>query len=156
MQQVLSEHLHRARNIMKSQADKKRNDRSFAVGDSVFVKLQPHVQTTVARRSNHKLSFRYFGPYRIISVVNPIAYELELPADAKVHTVFHVSQLRRPLSASTPVETTLPTPTDEPLTPVEIINTRWRHTPRGRREEVLVRWPDPSILNTTWEDAKMM
>ena len=36
MQQV---HLHRARNIMKNQADKKRTDRSFVVGDSVFVKL---------------------------------------------------------------------------------------------------------------------
>jgi hypothetical protein len=116
---------------MKSQADKKRYDHSFVVGDSVFVKLQPYVQTMVARRSNHKLPFRYFGPYKIIRVVNPVAYELELPAGAKVHPVFHVSQLRRASSAATPVETTLPTPTDDPLTPVEIISTRWRHTPQG-------------------------
>uniref|UniRef100_A0A8R7PHM6 Integrase catalytic domain-containing protein n=1 Tax=Triticum urartu TaxID=4572 RepID=A0A8R7PHM6_TRIUA len=114
MQQVLAEHLHQARNIMKSQADKKRSDRSFVVGDSVFVKLQPYVQKTVARRSNHKLSFRYFGPYKIIRIVNPVAYELELPAGAKVHPVFHVSQLRRALSPATPVETTLPTPTEDP------------------------------------------
>ena len=79
MQQVLAEHLHRARNIMKSQAHKKRADRSFVLGDSVFIKLQPYVQTTVAHRSNHKLSFRYFGPYKIIRVVNPVAYGSSFP-----------------------------------------------------------------------------
>ncbi|EMS68043.1 putative galactinol--sucrose galactosyltransferase 2 [Triticum urartu] len=56
----------------------------YAVGDSVFVKLQPYVQMTVVRRSNYKLSFRYYGPYKIIRVINPVAYELELPAGAKM------------------------------------------------------------------------
>src|SRR4051812_22782689 len=60
MQHVLSQHFHRARTIMKAQADKKRTERTFSVGDSVFVKLQPYVQVSVARRSNHKLSFRYY------------------------------------------------------------------------------------------------
>ena len=156
MPQVLAEHLHRARNIMKAQADKKRTDRSFVVGDVVFVKLQPYVQMTVAHRTNHKLSFRYFGPYKIICIVNPVTYELELPAGAKVHPVFHVSQLRRALSPATTVETTLPTPTEDPLTPLEIINTRWRHTPQGRREQVLVRWSDPYVLDANWEYAKTM
>ena len=95
MQQVLAEHLHRARNIMKAQADKKRTDRSFVIGDVVFVKLQPYVQTTVARRTNHKLSFRYFGPYKIIRIVNPVAYGLQLPTGAKVHPVFQVFHLCR-------------------------------------------------------------
>lgn len=45
MQQVLKQHLHRARHIMKVQADKKRSDREFNVGDAVFVKLQPYVQS---------------------------------------------------------------------------------------------------------------
>ncbi|KAM3402763.1 hypothetical protein ACQJBY_006526 [Aegilops geniculata] len=139
---------------MKARADKKRTDRSFVVGDVVFVKLQPYVQTMVARRTNHKLSFRYFGPFKITRIINPVAYELELPAGAKVHPVFHVSQLRRALSNNTTVEDKLPVPPEEPLSPVEIIDTRWRNTPQGRREQVLVRWSDPSILDATWEDAK--
>ena len=115
MQQVIAEHLRRARDIMKKQADKKRSERTFVVGDVVFVKLQPYVQTTVARRTNHKLAFRYFGPFKIIRAVNPVAYGLQLPEGAKVHPVFHVSQLRRAIPATTSVEPELPAFKDEPL-----------------------------------------
>lgn len=58
---LLKQHLERYRQRMKDQADKKRSERSFAVGDWVFVKLQPYVQVSVAARANHKLSFRFFG-----------------------------------------------------------------------------------------------
>ena len=54
------------------------------------------------------------------------------------------------------MEDKLPVPPEEPLSPVEIINTCWRNTPQGQREQVLVRWSDPSILDATWEDAKSM
>jgi hypothetical protein len=37
---------------MKRQADKGRLDRSFDVGDSVFLKLQPYVQSSLAARSS--------------------------------------------------------------------------------------------------------
>jgi hypothetical protein len=30
----------------------------------------------VARRSNHKLSYKYFGPYLIIQKVGEVAYKL--------------------------------------------------------------------------------
>lgn len=39
---VLKEHLARARNRMKMQADKKRKDLEHAVGDKVLLKLQPY------------------------------------------------------------------------------------------------------------------
>jgi hypothetical protein len=59
-------------------------DRVFAVGDQViFLKLQPYWQSSVHdERMNHKLSFRYFGPYKIVRKINPVvAYELELRDD---------------------------------------------------------------------------
>lgn len=41
---------------MKSQADSKRRDLSFEVGDTVFLRLQPYRQKSLAKRSNEKLS----------------------------------------------------------------------------------------------------
>jgi hypothetical protein len=94
MQQFLQHNLHHARQYKKTLADKKRSDRTFDVGDEVFIKLQPYVQLSTVQRSNHKLSFRYFGPYSIIKKINPVAYEVKQPEASKIHPVFHVSQLR--------------------------------------------------------------
>ena len=44
----LKEHLETARNRMKQFADKHRTERVFAVGDWVYLKLQPYRQTSVA------------------------------------------------------------------------------------------------------------
>jgi transposase InsO family protein len=57
---VLRQHILRAQRRMKNQADKKRSERQFEVGDLVYLKLQPFVQQSVAVRTNNKLSLRYF------------------------------------------------------------------------------------------------
>lgn len=79
---------------MKSQADAKRRDLSFEVGEAVLLRLQPYRQKSLAKRTNEKLSARYFGPYTIVRKVGPVAYELQLPPSAKIHPIFHVSLLR--------------------------------------------------------------
>ena len=55
MTTLMQHHLVRAQQRMKQQADKNRSERSFAVGDMVFLKLQPYVQQTVVARGNQKL-----------------------------------------------------------------------------------------------------
>lgn len=75
---------------MKAQADKKGSDRAFECGDRVFLKLQPYTQSSVASRANHKLSFKYYGPYQVIQCINDVAYKLQLPDHSAVHPVFHV------------------------------------------------------------------
>jgi exosome complex RNA-binding protein Rrp4 len=47
MQTLVMQHLHRAQERMKRQADKGRSERVFQVGDAVYLKLQPYVQSSL-------------------------------------------------------------------------------------------------------------
>ena len=40
-----------------------------------------------------KLMHRFWGPLKIIKKVEPVAYELEIPSNMRMHDVFHVSLL---------------------------------------------------------------
>ena len=97
---------------MKQYADKGRTPREFQVGDLVLLKLQPYAQKTVVNRSCPKLAFKYFGPFKVISRIGEVAYKLELPRDAQVHPVFHVSLLKPFLPCYSPVFSELPTVVD--------------------------------------------
>lgn len=69
LNKLIQQQLLRAQQRMKAQADNNRTERTFAVGEMVYLKLQPHIQSLVAYRGNHKLSFRFFGPYKILQKV---------------------------------------------------------------------------------------
>ena len=84
----LKSHLHRAQDRMKAQGDKHRVDRSFEVGEWVFVKLRAHRQNSVVTRINAKLAARYYGPYPIVERIGAVAYKLKLPVGSKVHPLF--------------------------------------------------------------------
>jgi hypothetical protein len=91
MQNLVKQHLLRAQARMKKQADKGRSERTFAIGDMVFLKLQPYIQSSVSHHSSNKLCFRFFGPFKIIKRIGAVAYQLALPPSTAIHDVFHVS-----------------------------------------------------------------
>jgi hypothetical protein len=43
--------------------------------------------------TNTKIDLLWYGPFRIIKEVLPVAYQLELPSEWKIHDVFHASLL---------------------------------------------------------------
>ncbi|CAD6226996.1 unnamed protein product [Miscanthus lutarioriparius] len=77
MLDLVRQHLLRAQQRMKLYADKHRSERSFNIGDMIFLKLQPYVQASLAPRAHQKLSFRYFGPYKVLEKIGAVAYKLQ-------------------------------------------------------------------------------
>jgi len=65
------------------------------VGDKAFLKVSP---VKGIRRFNlrGKLNPKYIGPYKILEKLNSVAYRLDLPTELEhVHSIFHISQLRK-------------------------------------------------------------
>jgi hypothetical protein len=152
MHQLVRHHLIRAQNKMKAQADKHRSFRSFSVGDSVYLKVQPYVQTSLAPRSSNKLSFKYFGPFKDIEKIGPSAYKLKLPEGCLIHPVFHVSLLKQAVPPSIIVSKELPDPTNQLQVPISILDRRLRQHHDTMIPQVLVRWSYLPEDLCTWEN----
>jgi len=151
---ILKEHLREAQHRMKTQADKHRTEREFQPGDWVFLRLQPYRQKTIALRRNLKLSPRFFGPFKVLRRLGSVAYELDLPSDARIHPVFHVSCLKKKLGLHiTPLSTLPPIDAAGEIRPEpeELLARRMVKRHGKAATEVLVRWLGASSADATWE-----
>ena len=78
--QLLKDNLNLAQNRMKQQADQHRSERSFDVGDGIFLQLQPYKQLSLKQaKKDNKLSPKYYGPYKVFQIIGTMAYKLEHP-----------------------------------------------------------------------------
>jgi hypothetical protein len=124
---ALKQHLSQAQNRIKNQADKKRIDRQFQIGEQVLLKLQPYAQNSVVNRPYPELAYKFYRPFTVIDKIGIAAYKLALPDDSQIHPVFHVSQLKPFTPNYTPVFIELPRRVDltvQELAPEAVLDKR--------------------------------
>ncbi|KAD4384730.1 hypothetical protein E3N88_24898 [Mikania micrantha] len=153
MIQSLKANLQAARNRMKQMADIHRTERSFKVGDWVYVKLQPYVQTALKMHRNQKLSPRFYGPFLVLECFGKVAYKLDLPTDALIHHTFHVSLLK-PAFGSHQLITPLPKAPRFAYSPRAILDNRVIRMGNKMVSQVLVHWNTLAITEATWENVE--
>ena len=94
---------------MEQQENQHHSERSFDVGDWVFLWLQPYKQMPLMQaKKDHKLSPKYYVPYKVLQNICTMAYILEFPSSSRVHLVFHVSCLKKVIGGKIPVQTIFP------------------------------------------------
>ncbi|GJX74516.1 putative reverse transcriptase domain-containing protein [Tanacetum coccineum] len=90
-----------ARDRQKSYADNRRNPFEFQVGDKVLLKVSSW-KGVIRFSKRGKLNPRYIKSVKILANVGTVAYRLELPKQlGRVHSTFHVSNLKKCLSDET-------------------------------------------------------
>ncbi|OIS95756.1 hypothetical protein A4A49_58682 [Nicotiana attenuata] len=142
---------------MKMQVDKGKTNRSYQVGDWVFIKLQPYRQLSLKNHAYQKTSTKFFCPFQIISKVGPVAYTLALPPYSKIHITFHVSLFKKKLRAHT-TSVALPVVHSDSghvlLEPEAIMDRRLTKKYGKAIAQVLVKWMNVAPEDNTWEDLR--
>ena len=128
----------------------------WSYNTSVLVKLRPYRQTTVAGTGQSKLSRRFYGPFKIVERMSPVAYKLELPEHSRIHPVFHCSLLKPFVGlADAVIAEKLPSEVvdNQPLTtPLAILGQKMVPTDQGPKRMVLVQWQGLHPDETSWEE----
>ncbi|GJR97930.1 putative nucleotidyltransferase, ribonuclease H [Tanacetum coccineum] len=151
--------LTKVHDCMRNQANSKHREVTFQVEDYAFLKIQPYRQKSFSKRCYEKLSPRVFGPYRVKRVIGSVTYELELPDDAKIHPVFHVSMLK-PVHGSFSPDSVAPLPITKDweidVQPASIIDHRWVLEAGQLVLELLVSWNQRPLGEATWETYDLL
>jgi hypothetical protein len=102
---------------------------------------------------------KYFGPYSIVQCFGLAAYKLDLPPDAKVHPVFHVSQLKPFTPNYVPMFNTLPKLLDlekDHVEPEAIVHRRLVKKGNHAIVQLCIKWTNLLDDVHTWEDEHVL
>ncbi|XP_073133934.1 uncharacterized protein [Henckelia pumila] len=144
-----------AQSRQKSYADKRRKDLEFAVGDQILLKISPRkgIRRVVKKG---KLQPRFVGPFEILERIGYVAYRLQLPESlSKLHNVFHVSQLRKFYTDSTPLLDATLVELEQDLSyeekPVRILDQKIKELRNKQIQLVKVLWRNHNFEEATRE-----
>lgn len=155
--QQLKNLLIEAQGRMSYYANKGRSERSFQIDDWVYLKLKPYKQLSLRKSHIWKIAPKYAGPFKVIQKVGAAAYKLLLPPAAKVHSVFHVSLLKKKVGKKEVVTPILPLMDEEGqqmLIPVAVLEKRLVKKNNRAAGQWLIQWSHLPKEEATWEDAE--
>ncbi|XP_076956095.1 uncharacterized protein LOC143631131 [Bidens hawaiensis] len=148
LRKLLTTNLKRAQQRMLSLTQAHRLDKEFQVGDMVFLRLRDYRQTSVANRSSKKLYKRFYGPFKVVERIGAVAYKLDLPVEARIHPVFHVSLLRQAFGKPQVVPLpSIASEKDDSWIPDSILDHCWSN----KKIQLLVAWQNKELEEATWE-----
>ncbi|GKC63482.1 putative reverse transcriptase domain-containing protein [Tanacetum coccineum] len=144
-----------ARDRQKSYVDVRRKTLEFQVGDKVMLKVSPS-KGVIHFGKRGKLNPRYIEPFKVLVKVGHVAYRPELPQQlSKVHSTFHLSNLKKCLSDETYVIPLKEIQIDDILyfieEPVEIMDCEVKRLKQSRILIIKVRWNSRRGPEFTWE-----
>ena len=132
------------------QANKSRRAEEFEEGDQIVLSTR-----NIRNFDVHlpiKLRRRWTGPFSILKKISPVAYKIKFPPGWRIHSTFHVNNLRRYHKSQKFVWTEQPPPPilieDHLEYEVEAILS---HKGQGRHRRYLVMWKDYPLMEATWK-----
>jgi hypothetical protein len=132
----------------------------FEDGNHVYLRVSPMkgMKTFGVKR---KLAPSYIGSFPILEKCGTVAYKLDLPLSlARVHDIFHASQLKKCLKA--PMDIMLPevTPLEADLSypehPIKVLDQKDRVTRRKTIKFFKIQWSNHSEKEAIWESENFL
>ena len=139
--------LEQAQAVAKRHYDKRHRAVSYAVGNWVWLRQRHRPAASLQAPTKGKLKPRYYGPYCITELINPVAVRLDLPPRARLHDVFHVGLLKPFMGVPPAVPPPLPAMHHGAAIPEPESAVRTRLA-RGIRQ-VLVQWKNEPASSAT-------
>ena len=130
---------------------KHRDTPKYKVGDQVWLEGK----NLRINQPTHKLAPRRYGPFKVIQVMSPVNYRLELPTQWSIHPVFHTDLL-------TPYRETITHGANYQRPPPDLVDNEEeyeveaildsRKFGRGRRLQYLIKWKGYPDSDNQWVD----